>query len=81
MIFSIGYPPAGHNTRNSLPTTAFISGMGWTKGGPEKKRTGKLIISETKSTPHYKYDYYMLEDVLVLVLLHVPYMLEILQVL
>ena len=35
MIFSIGYPPAGHNTRNSLPTTAFISGIGWTKGGPE----------------------------------------------
>ena len=38
VILSRGYPLAGQTTRNSLPTTAFSSGIGCTNGGPENVR-------------------------------------------
>ena len=38
VILSRGYPLAGQTTRNSLPTTAFSSGIGCTNGGPANSR-------------------------------------------
>ena len=38
VILSRGYPLAGQTTRNSLPTTAFSSGIGCTNGGPTNQR-------------------------------------------